>query len=143
MTKRADYQVKVERSGSWWAITVPELPGLFSQARRLDKVDAIAREAIAMMLDVKESQIGRLNIEVIPRKEIADLLQEADLAAAQAASASARAQDLRLEAARLLRADGLPMRDVGELIGVSHQRVSQILTRPRRKTTAKPSKPLD
>jgi hypothetical protein len=113
---------------------------LFSQAKRLDKVDSIAREAIALMLDVKSSQIGQLKIEVVPRKEIADLLQEADLASAEAANASARAQELRLEAARLLRADGLPMRDVGELIGVSHQRVSQILARPRRRTTAKRSK---
>jgi len=140
VTRQADYQVKVERSGSWWAISVPELPGLFSQAKRLDKVDSIAREAIALMLDVKSSQIGQLKIEVVPRKEIADLLQEADLASAEAANASARAQELRLEAARLLRADGLPMRDVGELIGVSHQRVSQILARPRRRTTAKRSK---
>ena len=29
--------------------------------------------------------------------------------------------------AQLLREEGLPIRDVGELIGVSHQRVSQIL----------------
>ena len=93
-----------------------------------------------MMLDVKESQIGQLEMEVVPRKEIADLLQAADLASEEAASASARAQDLRLAAARLLRADGLPMRDIGDLIGVSHQRVSQILARPRRKTTARRSK---
>ena len=33
----------------------------------------------------------------------------------------------RREAAQLLREEGLPIRDVGELIGVSHQRVSQIL----------------
>ena len=31
------------------------------------------------------------------------------------------------EVAQLLREEGLPIRDVGELIGVSHQRVSQIL----------------
>ena len=33
----------------------------------------------------------------------------------------------RREVAQLLREEGLPIRDVGELIGVSHQRVSQIL----------------
>ena len=33
----------------------------------------------------------------------------------------------RREAAQLLREEGLPIRDVGVLIGVSHQRVSQIL----------------
>ncbi len=33
----------------------------------------------------------------------------------------------RREVAELLRAEGLPLRDVGALIGVSHQRVSQLL----------------
>ena len=33
----------------------------------------------------------------------------------------------RREVAQLLREEGFPIRDVGELIGVSHQRVSQIL----------------
>ncbi|MEV0153045.1 type II toxin-antitoxin system HicB family antitoxin [Micromonospora sp. NPDC050686] len=40
------------RSGGWWAITVPEIKGVFSQARHLDEVEAMAREAIALMLDV-------------------------------------------------------------------------------------------
>ena len=42
---------KVERSGKWWAIEVPELPGLFTQARRLDQVAAMVREAAAAHTD--------------------------------------------------------------------------------------------
>ncbi len=33
------YTVRVRRSGAWWAIDVPELPGVYSQARRLDRVE--------------------------------------------------------------------------------------------------------
>ena len=32
------YRVQAVRSGSWWAITVPGLPGVFSQEKRLDQV---------------------------------------------------------------------------------------------------------
>ena len=44
------YRVEAVRSGDWWSITVPELSGVFSQAKRLDQVERSAREAIAMML---------------------------------------------------------------------------------------------
>ena len=46
------YRVDTERSGRWWAITVPELRGVFSQARRRDEVERMARDAIALYLDV-------------------------------------------------------------------------------------------
>lgn len=57
------YRVRAVRSGGWWAITVPELPGVFSQARRLDQVEPMAREAIAFLLDVDAAQIGRIEVE--------------------------------------------------------------------------------
>jgi len=57
------YRVRAVRSGNWWSITVPELPGVFSQARRLDQVEAMAREAIAMMLDVDTGRIGGIEVE--------------------------------------------------------------------------------
>ena len=56
------YQVRAVRSGNWWAITVPELPGVFAQAKRRDQVEAMAREAIAMMLDIDTDQVGRIEI---------------------------------------------------------------------------------
>ena len=56
------YRVRAVRSGGWWAITVPELPGVFSQARRLDQVETMAREAIALMLDIDTNEIGRIEI---------------------------------------------------------------------------------
>ncbi len=30
---------KVTHTGDWWAIAVPEVPGLFTQAKRLDQVE--------------------------------------------------------------------------------------------------------
>ena len=36
------HRVEVVQSGEWWAITVPSLRGVFSQARHLDEVPAAA-----------------------------------------------------------------------------------------------------
>ena len=121
------YRVDVVRSGDWWAITVPSLPGVFSQARRLAQVPSMAREAIAMMLGINVADVGSIEVDVQPPEGVADLLTEARQATAIADEASATATDARRRAARLLHEAGLPMREIGELVGVSHQRVSQIL----------------
>ena len=46
------YTARAERSGSWWAISVPEVTGVYTQARRLDQVPDRARDAIAGVLEV-------------------------------------------------------------------------------------------
>ncbi|RLE19322.1 MAG: hypothetical protein DRJ50_12315 [Actinobacteria bacterium] len=125
-----DYRVDVVRSGTWWAITVPALDGVFSQAKRLDQVENSAREAISLMLNVDEGEIGALDVVVTPPPDVAGLLETLQASVTAADEAVRAAVDLRREAVEMLRAEGLPLRDVGALIGVSHQRVSQILSTP-------------
>ena len=121
------YRVEAVRSGDWWSITVPELSGVFSQAKRLDQVERNAREAIAMMLDIAEVDVGSLEVDVTPPGTAVEVLKRLEDFVATANEATDAATAARREAAQLLREEGLPIRDVGELIGVSHQRVSQIL----------------
>ncbi len=58
------HRVEVVQSGEWWAITVPSLRGVFSQARHFDEVPTAAREAIAMMLDVDPADMGLIDMHV-------------------------------------------------------------------------------
>ena len=122
------HRVEVVRSGRWWAITVPALNGVFSQTKRLDQVESAAREAIALMLAIDEAAVGELEIAVTHRTDVADLLTHLEETAAIAAEANRAAAATRREVAETLRAEGLPLRDIGVLIGLSHQRVSQLLT---------------
>lgn len=121
------YRIEVVRSGTWWAITVPALGGVFSQAKRLDQVEATAREAVAMMLDIDETDVGPIEVDVTPPATVVGLLERLRKSSIDAREATEAVAEARREAAKILRAEGLPTRDVGALLGVSHQRISQIL----------------
>ncbi|UQX10057.1 hypothetical protein [Candidatus Mycobacterium methanotrophicum] len=110
------------RTGGWWAVEVPELPGLFTQARRLDQVAAVVADAARLLTDVA--------VEVTVRPALPDDIQSAvERVRAEAAEADAAqrraAEDVRGLVASL-RAKGLSVRDVGTVLGVSPQRVSQL-----------------
>ena len=92
------YRVEAVRSGDWWSITVPELSGVFSQAKRLDQVERSAREAIAMMLDIDEAKVGALEVDVTPPATVVELLKRLHdfvATANEAGSRSGRHQDLQ------------------------------------------------
>jgi len=113
---------KATRSGAWWAIEVPEIPGLFTQAKRLDQVAAMVADAAGMLghpaVEVTvEPQLTRADQQAVEAAKAGRArLREAETAAA-AASRGAVAR---------LRGQGLPVRDVAALMGISPQRVSAL-----------------
>lgn len=120
---------KAERSGSWWAVEVPEIPGLFTQARRLDLVPAMVVEA-ASLLDVELTPD-----DVIVNPQLVDggalSVSRAREASAEARRVASVAYDASREAVARLRGDGLSVRDVATLMGLSAQRVSAIENEPK------------
>ena len=122
---RPTYTATAERGEGWWAIRVAELPGVFSQARRLDRVGDVARDAIALFLDVPSDSFDVIVNQVLSNE--AQVVVDAAIEAREAAQqhqeiASARSR----EAVRTLARLGLPQRDIGRLLGLSHQRVGQL-----------------
>lgn len=117
-----DVTARCERSDGWWAVEVPELPGLFTQARRLDQVAGMVRDA-ARMLDVK---VGEVNVEPVMDEATARLLCELFDAKGEAKAAQERASKIMRETVSMLRSDGLTVRDVAVVTGVSLQRVSAL-----------------
>lgn len=120
---------QAERSGSWWAVEVPEIPGLFTQARRLDLVPAMVIEA-ASLLDV---ELTPDDVVVNPQLPEADALSvgRARQASADARRVASVAYDASRDAVARLRGDGLSVRDVATLMGLSAQRVSAIENEPK------------
>jgi predicted RNase H-like HicB family nuclease len=126
------YTAVCRRAGDWWATSVPEIKGVHTQARRLDQVEAMARDAIALFLDVTPDTLA---IEVRP--EVPTEAAEAVAAREAAREAEARADKLTRSAAAALLAKGYTVRDAGALLDISPQRVSQLTAGSSTRNSAK------
>ena len=58
------HHLTIVRSGKWWAIKADSLPGCHSQTRRRSKVEATARDAIALWFNADQDEVGPLVINV-------------------------------------------------------------------------------
>lgn len=114
---------KVTRSGRWWAIEIPEVQGAYSQARRLNEVPVEAAEAVATVLDIDPGDIDvEISVNYDPASEAAKV--RTDLEKALAAMQEASNQMAQL--ARNMKSDGLTVREIGTVMGVSPQRAQQL-----------------
>lgn len=124
MTRTFTVTAERTRSG-WWALECDEV-GAVSQVRRLDQAADDMREAVAYLSGLPESDVDITVVPVLP--DAFQLhLEEARRLAAVAADANRRAAEESRAAARALRAEGLTLRDVGTVMGVSHQRAQQLI----------------
>jgi predicted RNase H-like HicB family nuclease len=125
--KRKTYTARCQRNGDWWAISVPELRGVHTQARRLEKAEAMVRDAIALFLDVPSDSFDVRIDPVLPRDlqgkvgRARKVRGEAEVLQREAAIASAEV------AADLVQTAHLTVRDAGRVLGLSHQRITQLL----------------
>lgn len=119
------YRVTARRSGDWWALQVPDLPGVFSQAKRLDTAGAAAQEAIAVMLDIEPEDV-QVTVEPVLTDAAARAVADAEAARRIAEEAAEWAQAAMHAAATEL-TKTLSQRDAGRVLGVSFQRISQLL----------------
>jgi predicted RNase H-like HicB family nuclease len=124
---RKIYAANAVRSGDWWAVTVEGVRGVHTQARRLDQVEEMARDAVALMLDIDPQAF-----DVIVRPQLSSVEQGvlAQLAVAQKQLRDAQiaaAEEMAAAAAELVHGQGLTLRDAGSILGVSFQRVGQLV----------------
>lgn len=124
------YKVEVERDGKWWMINVPDIDQL-TQARRLSEVDEIARSLIAISTD---KPIDDIAVEVVSIRlqdaavaELVDSTNDIRRRRREIAKLEASVQHDSRQFAYILHAEGIPVRDIAELLGITPQRVSQLL----------------
>lgn len=118
-------RVIARRSGKWWAIEVPDHPGVFTQARRLEQVQAMAADALSAWLEERVSPED-IEVETHADSDVESAITAAQEARSRAEKARADASTATRQAvARALKA-GLPLRDIGRMLGVTHQRAAAI-----------------
>lgn len=129
MAKVKTYTANARRTGNWWAIDVDGLEGVYSQARRLDQAEAMARDAIALFLDVPADSFA-VAVQPHLEKDVNELVVKAVVAKGRAAAAQAEASNVQRKAVGVLLGKGLTTRDVGGILHLSHQRVAQLVDSP-------------
>jgi predicted RNase H-like HicB family nuclease len=125
---RPNYVARAQRSGRWWAIDVPELRSVFSQARRLDQVAEMARDAISLFLEIPPDSFD-VTVEPVLRPDVRGVVDAAISARRELLGKQAEAASKSRKAVQKLAELGLPLRDIGAVLEISHQRVGQLAGR--------------
>ena len=127
---RTTYEVTAERDGNRWFLRVDALPGVFSQVRRLDRADSMARDAIAAFLDIPAARFD-VSVSVrLPTDLERDVAGVKDLRGVIDRTEREYAERTRRLAARLVEREGMTVREAGRVLGLSYQRVSQLVAGP-------------
>jgi hypothetical protein len=128
MAPVSTYTATAHREGDWWVVEV-EGVGV-TQAKRLDQVEDMARDMVALMTDV---DIETVAVDVAPQvgPELDGLVISARTAADVAKKAQAKATEVSRATVKRLKEAGYSLRDIGVLTGVSYQRVHQLLEEQR------------
>jgi len=121
------YNITVTREGKWWMIDVPAIDGL-TQARRLSQIKDMAISLIAITVDVPASHVD-VNVVamIVDGIDLVEQRRQIDAEREAARDAELKAAALTVDLVRKLNADHVPLRDIGEAVGVSFQRVHQLL----------------
>ena len=119
------YHAEVRRSGKYWAVYVREV-NRFTQARHLREVDGMTADLIELMTGAKAGSFTVAYDIELP-ETVREHLARAEQLRTQSAQAQAEAAAEVRAAARELHQGGLPLRDVGQLLGISHQRAHQLV----------------
>ena len=123
-----NFDVTISREGKWWMVATPEIDGL-TQARSVHEARDMARDYIAITLDIpKDSFDIQVHAEKIGTVEhVAQILEDIKAARATAEKMEREATERSRELAKDLAAQNIPLRDIGAIMEVSHQRAHQLI----------------
>lgn len=129
------YQAEATRSGRWWYVHITGVPLAHTQAKTLADVAPMATDLLVELGVVEPG--APLIIEVVPQGRPRELAAQVEEARQAAKAAADRAHATAADVARQLRADGLPVSDVGLLLNRTHAWVSGV-TKPKEPPTSPP-----
>jgi len=121
------YSARMALVGRWWMVAVPEIDG-HTQARRLRDAELVARELIAVTLDLpRESLAIALLMEPIGEIDVEDRLATIRRARAEPEARGTKARSEMAAFAGQLAGQNIPVRDIAWMLGVSSWRARKLI----------------
>ena len=112
------YKVEATPDGKAWCLEVPEINRV-TMATSLKEIDSMAKDLISIMTGEKDPSI---TVEYKLPEEAAEAVR----LKAEAERIEAESQAQQRKAVRRLHSDGMPFREIGQLLGISYQRAHQL-----------------
>lgn len=113
----------------FWLIEIPQL-GKLTQARTIGEIEFMAADLASLVEDVDPDDV-EIDLTIQLPDDVREHLDKAEHARRVATEANATAATEIRTVARLLADWGTSQRDIGEILGVSHQRAHQLLQENR------------
>jgi len=121
------YTIRYDRDADgWWVATVKGIPGCHTQGRTIEQSRTRIREALELFVDdaLSAELIDEINLPAKAKaliKSVRDTRSRMEIE-------STKLQQATSKAARVLTQDiGVSMRDAGAILGLSHQRIHQLV----------------
>jgi hypothetical protein len=124
--ERTRWEVTADRDGPRWALAIVDLPGLYTDAKRLDLARATARDVIALRLGLRRTAFD-VDIHPSLAPEVARSVRRIHVLERRAELARHAASDAMHAAASDLAALGLTVRDIGGILGISYQHAARVV----------------
>jgi len=113
-----------DESGTWLA-RVPSIRGCRSYGRTLEQARTRLRETLGVWIDRPEQAVIKEEIRL--PADLRAAVQQSRRTRERAERERENAQEETRAAAEALVQEGVSLRDAGELLGLSHQRVQQLV----------------
>ncbi|MDR3068546.1 MAG: hypothetical protein LBU50_03490 [Cellulomonas sp.] len=123
------YTSTAVRDGRVWSVRCDQHPSAASIVTRLADAADHQREAIAVVAGVDAADV-EVEVTVSLPDGVRDHIERAAALRTRAAESNHAAASEARAAAALLAGSGIPLRDVGTILGVSHQRAHQLVKQP-------------
>jgi len=130
MRARKSYKVRYELDETgWWLATVVGVAGGHTQGRTLEQAERRIREALALYIPERAARDAELVADVRLSSQARRVLDDVTTNREVAEAAAKHAQKSARIAANSLTRQGLSLRDVGRLLGVTRQRIYQLVSK--------------
>ncbi|MFJ6417413.1 helix-turn-helix domain-containing protein [Paeniglutamicibacter sp. NPDC091659] len=118
--------VTATRDGRFWFLKSDDIENFYTQALNIAEIPIMAKDLAATLTERPESDF---DVEIsFDTPEVTAHLRETAALAAKAEEPKAESALERRAAALVLRRQGVTVRDIGTVLGVSHQRAQQLVS---------------